>query len=348
MKALVTGGTGFTGTHLTRRLLRAGHQVVVISTEPGLSMGELRSLGADIHLGSVTDRDLVNHAVRGCEVVFHLAAMFRLVNQPARRYFEVNVEGTRAVLEAALRHGVRKVVNCSTCGVHGNVAAPPATEDSPIGPEDCYQQSKYQAEQLATSFAEKGLRVASIRPTAIYGPGDPGRFLKLFRMVARKRFWMFGDGRVCYHPAYIENVLDAFELAAASPRGDGEAYLIGDAQYYTLDDLVLNIAEAMKVDLTVRHLPYPPLWAAAAACELLYKPFRAEPPLFRRRVHWFRQNRAFSIDKARRELGYAPRFNLQEGLARTVAWYREHGYLPGGPARAQDHAAACAAGGSTL
>lgn len=327
MKILVTGGTGFTGSHLVRRLLQKGHSVRVVDVQRGLFFDELQRLGAEIFIGSITERELLRRAVSGCQVVHHVAAMFRKVNLPKKAYWEVNVEGTRSLLEAALNYGVEKFVYCSTCGVHGNVKLKVADENSPVVPEDYYQYTKYEGERVAAEFVKKGLKVVTLRPTAIYGPGDPERFLMLFRMVASRRFLMFGDGNIHYHPVYIDNLIDAFELAARSDKGAGEAYLIGDEKPHTLNQLILSIAQALGVDLVVRHYPFWPLWVAAVACEVIYKPLPMEPPLFRRRVDWFRQNRAFSIEKARRELGYQPKINLKEGLAKTAVWYQAHGYL---------------------
>jgi nucleoside-diphosphate-sugar epimerase len=327
MKILVTGGTGFTGSHLTRRLLQGGHQVVVLDVQAGLFFDELQQLGAEIQLGSITDKNLVARVIRGCDTVHHVAAMFRKVNLPKQTYWDVNVEGTRTLLRAALDSGVQRFVYCSTCGVHGDVGREAVDENSPIVPADYYQYTKYQGERVTAEFLEKGLKIVTLRPTAIYGPGDPERFLKLFQMVQRGRFLMFGNGQAYYHPVYIDNLVDAFELAASSDCGNGEAYLIGDAHYSTLDNLVLAIAKTLNVNLPLRHFPFWPLWLAAVACEVLYKPLPVDPPLFRRRVDWFRQNRAFRIEKAKKELGYTPRVDLPEGLAKTARWYRAHGYL---------------------
>jgi nucleoside-diphosphate-sugar epimerase len=327
MKILVTGGTGFTGTHLTRRLLRDGHDVTVVDNQPGLFAGELEALGATILIGSVADRALIRRAAEGCRVVYHLAAAFRKVNLPKAEYRGTNVEGTRLVLEAARQNDVDKLVYCSTCGVHGDVRRGPADESAPIAPADYYQSTKYEGELVVREFVERGLPAVILRPAAIYGPGDPERFLMLFRRVERGRFTMFGDGKVHYHPLYVDNLVDAFLLAAASPHRHGEAYLIADGRYCTLDELVSAVAGALGVDLAIRHYPFGPLWVAALLCEMAFKPLPAEPPLFRRRVDWFRQNRAFDIGKARRELGYQPAIGLEEGLARTARWYREHGYL---------------------
>ncbi|MCL7991942.1 MAG: NAD-dependent epimerase/dehydratase family protein, partial [marine benthic group bacterium] len=198
MRVLVTGGTGFTGSHLVRRLLDRRHDVVCLDNQPGLFADELRGLGAEVVIGSVTDADLVRRSSRGVEVVHHLAAAFRQLNVPKSVYREVNVEGTRNVLEAARASDVRRVVYCSTQGVHGHVMNPPGDENSPIAPEDYYQQTKYEGELVCAEYSDVGMDIAIVRPTAIYGPGDPGRFLLLYRMARNGRFLMFGDGETTY------------------------------------------------------------------------------------------------------------------------------------------------------
>jgi nucleoside-diphosphate-sugar epimerase len=329
MKILVTGGTGFTGKALVQRLLGQGHEVVALDYKEGLKIQELRDWGAEVILGSVTDEEVVCRAMRGVEVVHHLAAAFREMNVPDSYYHEVNVGGTRNVLAAALAEGVRKVIYCSTCGVHGNVDHPPAGEDAPIQPADYYQRTKWEAEPVVRAFNERGLETVILRPAAIYGPGDPERFFLIFQRVARGTFPMFGDGKTWYHPLYIDNLVDAFLLAMENGRGNGEAYLIADERYLEIEDLVRRVARALEVDVKIPHLPVWPVVAAGHVCEKVCKPFGITPPLFPRRVDWYRQNRAFKIDKAKQDLGYAPKVDIDEGLRRTAEWYRREGYLCG-------------------
>ena len=328
MKILVTGGTGFTGTALVRRLLMDGHSVVAFDYKQGLAASELKRRGAELLLGSVTDRELVTRAIRGVDVVYHLAAAFRELNVPEQHYYEVNVEGTRNVLTAAARSGVQKVIYCSTCGVHGNIDDPPADEDAPIQPADYYQQTKYEAEPFVREWNRRGLRTTILRPAAIYGPGDPERFFMIFKRVARGVFPMFGDGKTLYHPLYIDNLVDAFIAAMPPEVGNGEAYLIADENYVAIEDLVKAVAAALGVTVSIPHYPLVPLIVAGHVCETLCKPFGITPPIFPRRVDWYRQNRAFDIRKAKRDLGYRPAVGLTEGLARTASWYRAEGYLP--------------------
>jgi nucleoside-diphosphate-sugar epimerase len=327
-KILVTGGTGFSGSHLVRRLLSKGHEVRVVDNQKGVFFSELESQGAKITIGSVTDRALMEKLVAGCDVVYHVAAAFRRIDLPKEVYWDVNVNGTRYLLEAALQCGVDRFVYCSTCGVHGNVEHPPAAEDAPIKPEDYYQFTKYEGEKVAQEYMQKGLKTTILRPAAIYGPGDPERWAMLFKRVSTGRFIMFGSGKATYHPLYIDNLTDAFEAAAEKEAAVGQTYLIADEKYYPIKEIVQVIASVLHKDVKIIHLPFAPLWVAAVLCEAVCWPLRISPPLFRRRVDWFRQNRAFNINKAKQELGYEARVGLKEGLTQTAKWYRENGYLP--------------------
>jgi 2-alkyl-3-oxoalkanoate reductase len=309
MRVLVTGGTGFTGTALVRRLRASGHEVVALDYKDGLQCDALRAMGAEVVLGSVTDRAVVERSMRGVEFVFHLAAAFRELNVPNTFYDEVNVEGTRIVLDAALQAGVWKFVYCSTCGVHGNVEQPPANEDAPIQPADYYQRTKYEAEPIVKQLGAGRMETVILRP------------------AARGTFPMFGTGRTLYHPLYIDNLVDAFMLCLAPGVGNGREYLIADEHHYPIEEIVKAVGRALGVDVHIPHYPVMPVVAAGHICEKVCKPFGITPPIFPRRVDWYRQNRAFDISRAKRELGYAPRIALDEGLRRTGRWYREQGYL---------------------
>ncbi len=327
MRILVTGGTGFTGKALVRRLLDAGHQVVALDFKEGLKTEELRQWGAEVIIGSVTDKEIVEKCMPGVEVVHHLAAAFREMNVPDSYYYEVNVQGTRNVLDAALRCRVKKFIYCSTCGVHGNIDHPPGGEDAPIQPADYYQATKYEAEPLVQDYFNKGMKTVILRPAAIYGPGDPERFYMIFKRAARGTFPMFGSGRTFYHPLYIDNLIDAFMQSMEEGKGDGQAYLIADEEFLEIRELVRKVGEALGIKVKIKTYPILPLIIAGHVCEKLCKPFKITPPIFPRRVDWYRQNRAFKIDKAKRELGYQPKWGIDEGLRKTAEWYKKEGYL---------------------
>jgi len=329
MRVLVTGGTGFAGTALVKRLIELGHAVVALDYKEGLQSDDLRTHGARVVIGSVTDEQAVEQSMKGVEVVFHLAAAFRQLNKPDSFYDAINVGGTQVVLSAARRHGVRKFIYCSTCGVHGNVEHPPGNEDTPIRPADYYQRTKYEAEPLVIRAIEPGFETVILRPAAIYGPGDPERFFMIFERVSRGTFPMLGSGKTLYHPLYVENLVDAFLLCMPAGAGNGRTYLIADESYYTIEEIVRAVAEALDVPVRIPHYPVLPVVALGHIVEKACKPFGLVPPIFPRRVDWYRQNRAFDISRARRELGYTPQVQLSEGLRLTAIWYREKGYLRG-------------------
>lgn len=326
MKVFVTGGTGFTGAALVKRLLADGHSVAVLDKNAGIALEELKALGADITLGSVTDRKLVAKCAEGAEVVQHLAAAFREIGVPDAVYKDVNAHGTKVVAEEAIKAGARKLVYCSTQGVHGHIDVSPGDETSPIAPADYYQQTKYEGEVALEKYKGQ-IEYTILRPTAIYGPGDPERFHMIYKRANKGRFLMFGDGLTTYHPVYIDNLVDAFVKAMPEGAGAGEAYIIGDEHYYTLNELVARVGKALGKDVSIPHLPITPLIVAGHVCEKVCKPFGINPPIFPRRVDWFRQIRAFKIDKAKRDIGYEPKVGIDEGLRLTGEWYKANGYL---------------------
>jgi len=328
MQVLVTGGTGFVGAHLVRRLLDLGHQVISLDKNPGLFDDELRSKGATLLAGSVTDAEDVNRAMSRCDLVYHLASPFGDILQPDAAYWDIEVNGTRNVLEAAQRLGIHRVVHCSTQGVHGIITDPPGDEDSPIAPRDYYCYSKAQGEKVCREFMARGIDIVIVRPTSVYGPGDTRGWLKLYRMVSSGWFLMIGTGKTLNHPVYVENLVDLFELCATSPAAKGRVYLGGDEEAVTLESLVREVSVAVGSNVRIIRFPWYGLaWSAATVVEVILKAFRIKPPVFRRRLSWFKTNRAFRIGRARNELGYRPRVRLTEGLARTAYWYRKAGYL---------------------
>jgi len=327
MRILVTGGTGFTGKALVSRLIRAGNDVVALDYKEGIKTDEIRKWGATVIIASVTDVDAVRSAMQGVQVVHHLAAAFRELDVPNTYYDEINVGGTKVALEAARDAGVKRFIYCSTCGVHGNVDSPPADESAPIAPADYYQQTKYEAEPLVQNFSAPDMKRVIVRPAAIYGPGDPERFGMIFRRVAKGTFPIFGDGQVFYHPLYVENFVDALVAVTEEGVGDGGTYLIADDEYVTIEDLVNRVAKAMNRPVKTPHFPFWPLWMAGHLFEKVCKPLKITPPIFPRRVDWYRQNRAFDISRAKKEIGYDPRIGLDEGLKATAAWYEKEGFL---------------------
>ncbi|OFW08536.1 MAG: hypothetical protein A3H96_15215 [Acidobacteria bacterium RIFCSPLOWO2_02_FULL_67_36] len=326
MRVLVTGATGFTGGHLARMLASRGDAVRALVRDPARA-ADLQAAGVELATGDLRDRSAVERAAAGVDVVYHIAAIYRQAGVREDVYRAVNAGAVRTVIEAAARGGARRVVHCSTVGVHGDVEHPPAAEDAPLAPGDVYQRTKLEGERAARDASKaKGIEVVIARPTGIYGPGDR-RLLKLFRGVARRRFVILGDGRIFYHLTYIDDLAEGFRLCATVPGAAGRTYILAGGEVTTLNELTAIVAEEAHVPPPRLHLPVWPVWIAGAACEALCAPLGLEPPLYRRRVDFFTKSRAFDITRARQELGYAPQVGLREGIRRTLAWYRDAGWI---------------------
>lgn len=330
MKVLVTGATGFTGGHLAATLAERGDEVRALvrpRSRARFDASPLPAKGVVAVEGDLTDAAAIKRAAAGVDVVYHIAATYREAGQPDAAYRAVNVEGTKNVLEAAQDGGARRVVHCSTGGVHGHIANPPANEDAPFNPGDVYQETKLEAEQAARSFGDRtGFDVVVVRPIGIYGPGDR-RFLKMFRGLSRGKFPMIGDGTPFYHLTFIDDLVEGFRLAGTTPAAKGRTYILAGPRFTTLEQLVHLVANELKVEPPKMHWPVWPFWTAGLLCEMVCVPLRIEPPIFRRRVDFYTKSRAFDTTRARTELGFAPKVDLEEGIKRTADWYRSEGLL---------------------
>jgi nucleoside-diphosphate-sugar epimerase len=288
----------------------------------GSDPGSIEIVGGDL-----LDADSLARAADGVDVVYHIAAIYRQAGLRDDAYRAVNASAVRSVIHAAKAGGARRVVHCSTVGVHGDVEHPPANEDAPLRPGDIYQQTKLEGERIARDAGrETGVEVVIARPTGIYGPGDR-RLLKLFRGVARRRFVVLGTGRIFYHLTYIDDLTEGFRLCGTVPGAAGRTYILAGGEVTTLDELIALIAAEAGVEPPRLHLPVWPFWTAGALCEIICAPFGIEPPIYRRRVDFFTKSRAFDISRARSELGYSPRVDLRDGIRRTLAWYRQAGWI---------------------
>lgn len=325
-QAFLTGATGFTGKYLGKRLLARGYHVFALIRRESLHKKK------DIKNLTWIEGDLLKPStIRGkipkTDLIFHIGALYRQEGLSKELFTKVNVEGTHTLLEEAVRNNVKRFIHCSTVGVQGEILNPPAKETAPYNPGDHYQESKVEGEKIVISYmTQKKLNGVIVRPVGIYGPGDT-RFLKLFRYIYQGKFRMIGSGKALYHLTFVEDLVDGIVLAAEKKGISGQVYTLGGNEYLPLEELVKLIAEILNKPVSRKHLPLWPVYLASIVCEMVCRPLRIEPPLFRRRLDFFTKDRAFDISKARRELGYSPKVPLREGLTRTAKWYLENGML---------------------
>ena len=323
--AFVTGATGFTGGHLARRLLKEGWRVRAL-VRPSSDHASLKELGCDIVPGDLCLPERYRERLRGAHAVFHIAAYYRDQGSSGL-FYRVNVEGTRALLDACIEQGVGRFIHCSTVGVHGEIAEPPADEKAPFAPGDVYQKSKLEAELIVQDYLSSGKIKGSIfRPVGIYGPGDK-RFLKLFKMAQSRYTLIIGRGEVLYQMTYIDDLIDGILLLAAKPQAEGEVFILTGPEYTSITGLLCRISRVLGKPLRVIRLPVAPLYGLAFASEKLCGLLGIKPLLYRRRLDFFLKDRAFSSVKAMKLLGYAPQVTLEEGLRRTAEWYKKMNWL---------------------
>ena len=328
---LVTGATGFVGSHLVGALRGAGPLRALVRT--GSDAAALEAAGVEVVRGDLRDADPdpTRRAVRGCRVVYHLAALTSHGSAPAREIFETNVEGTGRLAEAALDAGVERFVFASAVKVYGVARRGTIDEDTPRDPATPYAVSKARAEDLLGGLAEeRGLPLVVARLGGMLGAGAVG-WLGLFRSIADGSFRMLGSGRGRYPAADVDDVAEGIRRCGEVPAIEGRVYNL-TADPVTLAELVGAIRDAVGGPPFRRPLPAAPLHAYRILQRGALALTGRSLPRFSR-VELFLGERAFDISRARRELGYDPRTPLAVSIARTAAWFRERGLLPA-PGRA--------------
>lgn len=328
MKILITGGTGFIGSRLALRCLKSNDQVVVVGQQNTDAERQNKRLiednGGNVVIGSVTDRTLLNDISKGIDTVFHLAAAQHEANISDKIFYDVNVTGTRNMLEACIDSGVKRFVYGSTIGVYGNQDGL-IDELTPCNPDNIYGKSKLEAEKLVLSHKNQ-ISLLSIRISETYGPGDR-RLLKLFRAIHKGKFFKIGPGRNLHHLIYIDDLVEGLRRAAESDKALGEVVLLVGPEQVTTDEMIDTISNCLDSKLKKIRVPLFAFDALAILMETTMKPLGIQPPLHRRRMDFFKKNFSFATAKAQELLGFTPRFNFAMGAAETANWYKQEGLL---------------------
>ncbi len=328
LSCLITGATGFVGGHLAEACAARGWSARAL-VRAGRDAGPLERLGVTPVPGDLCDPASLAATVEGVEVVFHCAAKVGDWG-PVEDYRAANVEGLRALLEACRGKPLRRFVHLSSLGVyearhhHGT----DETEPLPERHVDGYTQSKVESEKLALRCAgEFGVPVVVLRPGFIYGPRDRTVLPKLIDSLRRRQVRYLGRGDRAMNTIYVGNLIDAMFLAAEKPDAVGKVFNLTDGERVSKRRFIEALADGVGVP---RPRPVPvPLRVARLLARWMESRARrqgaAEPPvLTQARVKFLGLDLDFSIEKARRELGYSPRFSFDEGMRETVAWYKRN------------------------
>ena len=312
MKVLVTGGAGFIGSHLCQRLLNESYEVICLDNfdsyyDPNLKHKNIEQFlhKANFKLveGSICDENLTQDVIRlGIEYVFHCAAQpgVRVSVDNPRKPHDINTTGTLNILQACLKSNVKKLINASSSSVYGKAEYLPFDEDHPKMPASPYGVSKLAAEQYCQVFGEVyGLRVTSLRYFTVYGPRmRPDLAISIFTRKAlnNETIEIFGTGEKTRDFTYIDDIVEASLLAI--DKGDGQAYNIGSGNRITINELTQKILNITNSKSTIIHTQ-----SQKGDAEHTWA----------------------NIDKAKRELGYTPKTNLEDGLRKYINWYSNEG-----------------------
>jgi dihydroflavonol-4-reductase len=326
MRAFVTGATGFLGSHVARVLAEQGAELRLL-VRPTSNLKNLEGLKAETAVGDLRDPASLEKAMSGCEVVFHVAADYRLwVRDPSEMY-RSNVEGTRAILDAARKNGVRRVVYTSSVATIGFTAdGSPADEDSPVSLADMighYKRSKFMAEQIALQAGRSGIQVVTVNPTTPVGeqdvkPTPTGRIVVDF---LKRKF-----------PAYVEtglNLVDVRECArghvmALEKGRSGERYILG-GENLTLKQILDMLGKITGLASPTIKLPYVFAFAAGVVGEMTGRMLHGEPRATVDTVRMGKKKMFASSYKAESELGWKI-VPVENALKRAVEWFRGNGY----------------------
>ncbi|MBI2821329.1 MAG: NAD-dependent epimerase/dehydratase family protein [Acidobacteria bacterium] len=343
---LVTGAPGWLGTRLVRVLVEGLPELPALPRPdlaggirclaiPGSDVSRLSGVGrvVEVQPGDLRDTGSVEAFFQGAAgaALFHCAGVIH-PTRGVREFFEVNVEGTRRLLQAAEEAGVRRAVVVSSNSPTGTNPHRDHLFDeaSPYHPYMGYGRSKMLMEQIVGQFQARGkLETVIVRPPWFYGPDQPPRQTLFFRMIKEGTMPIVGDGENKRSMAYVDNLCQGLLLAAATPGAAGQTYWIADRRPYTMNEIVDTVERLMENEFGVavshKRLRLPTLVGEAATlCDRLLQGLG----LYHQKIHVLSEMNktiACSVAKAQRELGYDPIVELEEGMRRSLAWLRENG-----------------------
>ena len=321
MRIFVTGALGFIGAHFVERALAAGHEIVGLyrgaEGEKAELLRKFSAQGARLLQRDILEPDSYVELLEGVDCICHFAAAFNGSGQGDDDFIRINADGTERVLSAGAKHGVRRFVLCSTAGVYGQSLAGVTDETAQAKPWNAYERSKHAAEErLRESAAAHDMEYVILRPSVVYGPRD-NRLLKLFRAAAKGRFPLFGPGDGRRHMVFVGDVADAFLLACTVPGAANQDMIIAGPKAVPLHVMLEELASVVQRKRCGPRLPLMPMLLLAAIVEDCCKLIRVNPPLYRRRMDFYRSDAAFDCTRAKQLMGWIPRIDLREGLRLT-------------------------------
>ncbi|MFH0859822.1 MAG: NAD-dependent epimerase/dehydratase family protein [Candidatus Altiarchaeota archaeon] len=329
MNLLVTGGSGFIGSHLVEALVGKGHSVRCLVRKTS-NVDFLNEMGVELVSGDITEKESLKHCFKDVDVVYHLASIRGEKKIPREMYWNVNVTGTKNVMESAYDSGVKKFLFCSSIGVLGWIDKLPGNENFPYNPQGNYHITKCEAEKRVSKFSyEKKFQTVVIRPVMSYGLRDlDGMLFNLTRLITDKRFLIIGNGKNYMHLVNVKNLVKGFILAMEKESASG-TYIIADKEPITVNELVTIVSETIGANVPSIHIPLNFAKIAGYIMEKTYTiiPTKSEPFITPYKIDLMSKSRYYDITKAINELEYVPEMSTPDGIVETVRWYTENGHV---------------------
>jgi nucleoside-diphosphate-sugar epimerase len=326
VKILITGATGFVGSHLARALAQLGHQVKGLARKTS-DTSLLKSMDIEVVEGDVRDATAMKKAVRDCQCVYHVAAKTTKDHLSKKEYRAHNVQGTRNVAQAALEAGVSRLVYAGSIGVYGTFNRSSIDENTAVRPDSFYRETKLGGENEVLSLHRRcGLPAVVARLGSVYGPGSCN-WLLLCRKILKGNFRIVGAGQNYDQMVYIDDLVEGLRRCGETDGVEGRTYIITGPELATLRDVLGLIGQELGATAPIGGLPIAPFLFYKRLCSLTYRSFGVELP----RSHYydlFFTDHIFRTTKAQKELSYFPKVSLRDGFHRLLEWYRESGYLP--------------------
>jgi nucleoside-diphosphate-sugar epimerase len=330
MLSLVTGASGFVGSHLALALRAEEGDVRALVRRPEAAQ-ELHAAGAEVQIGDVREPAVLRAAARGADVVYHCAAAVGPGFTP-QEIRGVGLDGVRNLLEALRQTRAGRVVLLTSVNVLGTRHLNRATEEMPCRrSHDASADVKIEIEALARQYAERhGVDVTALRPGLIYGPRDRQNVPQMIRALRRGAFAFIGSRDHVAPVVHVSDVVQALLLAGRTPAARGRAYHITDGSSTTVGDFIDHLAGLIGCPAPRKVLPYAVPYLGCLLFESLarLRLYRGRPPITRSSLRHLGTSRSFSIERAARELGYVPRITYRDGLSDTVKWMEEHDHEP--------------------
>src|SRR5579871_4291550 len=320
IRIFITGATGFVGGHLAEACVARGHSVSTIARADS-DTALLERLGASVHRGDLRDLELVQRALEGAEVVVHCAAKVGDWG-PVEDYRAVNVQALRDFLGACKGKPLQRFIHLSTLGVYAarHHYGTDETEALPAVHIDGYTQTKVEAERLALdAFRSFGVPVVVLRPGLIYGPRDRTVLPRMIELLRTGQLPYLGRGKRAINCIYVGNLVEAVFLAMEKPKAVGQVYNLTDGEFVSKRRFIEAIADGLGLQRPTRSIP---LWVARIVAWTMERRARrlgaSQPPrLTQARLKLFGLNLDYSIDKAKRELGYQPKLPFDQAIQET-------------------------------